>query len=167
MSAPKSTGTGPEYAPPPKASVQRGGGLSNRFHSLTRQRGLGWTLVAASVLVLRCIIPEVYPQWFVDESGQITIRLGWIGGLLVAGLLWGRWWIRPVALVYFVVGFIGAFPIARRLLDPQANFINGHLFGYSLLLSLEAVAFCIIAFVPSVRERFASDRSSERGSTGA
>ena len=167
MSTPESIGTGPEEASPAEVSGQQGDGLSDRLLRLTRQRGLAWTLVAAWALVVRCIIPEVYPQWFVDASGQISVHLGWVGGLVVAGLLLGRWWMRLLALVYFVVGFIGAIPIANRLLDPQPNFINDHAFGYSLLLLLDAVAFCIIAFVPSVRERFASDRSPERGSDGA
>lgn len=127
-------------------------------------RGFVWTLVAASALVLRCIIPDVYPQWFVDESGQITVRLGWIGGLVVVGLLWGRRWMRPVALTYFVVGFIGAIPIVHRLLTAQPNFINDHAFGYVLLLALDAAAFGIIAFVPSVRERFASDSGRDEAS---
>jgi hypothetical protein len=55
---------------------------------------------------------------------------------------------------------LGAVPIASRLLSAQPNFISDHTFGYALLLALDAAAFCILAFVPSVRERFAPD--SER-----
>jgi len=153
MPSPERTGTDPEEPPPSEGHRHPSGKLGGLITE-THRRGFAWTFVAGSALVARCIIPEMYPQWFVDESGQITVRLGWIGGLVVAGLLWGRWWMRPVALVYFVVGFIGAIPIASRLLSAQPNFINDHALGYALLLALDAAAFCIIAFVPSVRERF-------------
>jgi hypothetical protein len=52
---------------------------------------------------------------------------------------------------------LDAVPIASRLLGAQPNFINDHAFGYGLLLALDAAAFCTLAFVPSVRERFPLD----------
>lgn len=163
MSSPEPTRTDPEESPSSE-SHRYPSGTSGALLTETHRRGFVWTLVAVSALGIRCMIPEVYPQWFVDESGQITVRLGWIGGLVVAGLLWGRWWMRPVALVYFVVGFIGAIPIVSRLLSAQPNFINDHAVGYALLLALDAAAFGIIAFAPSVRERFAQHSRQDAAS---
>lgn len=117
-------------------------------------RGFFWTTLAVAALSLRCLIPDWYPEWFVSETGQITVNLGWIGWLIVIGLLIGWHWVRPIALVYYLIGFIAAIPLLNRLFDAQSNYVNEHFFGYALLIGLDILAFCILAFVPSVRERF-------------
>jgi hypothetical protein len=75
MSSPEPTRTDPEESPSSE-SHRHPSGTSGGLLTKAHRRGFVWTLVAVSALVIRCVIPEVYPQWFVDESGQITVRLG-------------------------------------------------------------------------------------------
>ena len=128
----------------------------------TSASGMAWTLVVIGTTLLQGYIPEWYPQWFVSETGQITIDpFGPFTLLAVAGLLVGWRWMWHIALFWFFIGGIGYLPTIQRLLDPASNFMNEYAFGWGLLLGLHALGFAAL-FAPSMRERFSANDPSEK-----
>jgi hypothetical protein len=118
---------------------------------------MAWTFVVIGTTLLQGYIPECYPQWFVSETGQITIDpFGSFTLLAVAGLVVGWRWMWHIALFWFAIGSVGYLPMIQRLLDPAPNFIDDYAFGWSLLVGLHVLGFAAL-FAPSMRERFSAD----------
>lgn len=123
--------------------------------------GMAWTLFVIGTALLQGYIPAWYPQWFVAETGQITIDpFGPFTALAVVGLLLGWRWMWHITLFWFLIGGIGYLPTIQRLLDPASSFVNEHAFGWSLLLGLHVLGF-VALFAPSMRERFSADEPGE------
>lgn len=122
---------------------------------------MAWTLVVIGATLLQSYIPEWYPQWFVSETGQITIDpFGPITALVIVGLLLGWRWVWHITLFWLLLGCVGYLPTLQRLLDPTSNFINEYAFGWSLLIGLHVLALGAL-FAPSMRARFTLDDPGE------
>jgi hypothetical protein len=123
---------------------------------------MAWTLVVIGATLLQGYIPEWYPQWFVSETGQITLDpFGPFTFLAVVGLLMGWRWMWHITLFWFVVGSVGYLPTIQRLLDPTSNFINEYALGWSLLIGLHVVGVAAL-FAPSMRARFSTDDRDDK-----
>jgi len=87
---------------------------------------MAWILIVIGAHLLQGYIPE----WFVSETGQITIdSFGPFTPLAVIGLLLGWRWVWHGTILWFLQDTGGYLMRLKYLLAPAPNCINEYAFG--------------------------------------
>jgi len=115
--------------------------------------GFWWTVGVVVVLALSRSLPEVWPLWFVEPTGQVGGEGVTLAGVLVAaGLLYGSRVARWIAIAYVGVAAFHSWQMLT-ITDFRKT-------GWLVVAALNGVAFGTLTFSPAVKTYFANDDES-------